>query len=59
MTLHDQQSALIAALAGNAPVPAGFDAGRVQAAASALAFKRARAVAPCTAAGRPGMGNPI
>jgi len=45
MTLHDQQSALIAALAGNAPVPAGFDAGRVQAAASALAFKRARAVA--------------
>jgi hypothetical protein len=45
MTLRDQQSALMAALAGNAPVPAGFDAARVHAAASALAFKRARAAA--------------
>ena len=45
MTLADQQAALLAALAGNGPVPAGFDAARVRAAADALAFKRARAVA--------------
>jgi hypothetical protein len=45
MTFADQQAALLAALTGDAPVPAGFDPTRVHAAASALAFKRARAVA--------------
>lgn len=44
-TLAEQQAALVAALAGIGDVPAGFDATRVKAAASALAFKRARAVA--------------
>jgi hypothetical protein len=45
LTLADQQAALVAALAGNGTIPAGFDAARVRAAADALAFKRARAVA--------------
>ena len=45
MPLADQQAALLAALAGAGPVPDGFDAARVRAAAEALAFKRARAVA--------------
>jgi len=44
MTLAERQAALVAALAGAGDVPAGFDAARVRAAASALAFKRARAV---------------
>ena len=43
--LAEQQSALMAALAGKGPVPDGFDATRVGAAAAALAFKRARGVA--------------
>src|SRR5262249_43998696 len=45
MALADQQAALLAALASAGPVPDGFDALRVRAAADALAFKRARAVA--------------
>ena len=45
MTLADQQAALVAALAGTAPAPAGFDADRIRAATDTLAFKRARAVA--------------
>jgi hypothetical protein len=45
MTLAERQAALVAALAGADAVPAGFDAARVRAAASALAFKRARAAA--------------
>lgn len=44
MTLADRQAALLAALAGEGAVPAGFDVSRVSAAAEALAFKRARAV---------------
>jgi hypothetical protein len=43
--LAQQQAALVAALTGQGPLPAGFDAARVRAAADALAFKRARAVA--------------
>lgn len=43
-SLADQQAALVAALTGNGPIPPGFDAQRVQAAAGALAAKRARAV---------------
>lgn len=45
MTLAEQQAAIVAALTRNGPVPDGFDLDRVQAAADALAFKRARAVA--------------
>jgi len=45
MSLADQQAALVAALAAEGPVPAGFDPARLRAAAAALAFKRARAVA--------------
>jgi hypothetical protein len=45
MTLAEQQAALLAALSGTAPAPAGFDPARVHAAASALALKRACAVA--------------
>lgn len=45
MTLAAQQAALMAALAGSAPPPAGFDATRVRSAAAVLAAKRARAVA--------------
>jgi hypothetical protein len=44
-TLGQRQAALMAALAGAAPVPAGFDASRVRAAAAALVSKRARCVA--------------
>jgi hypothetical protein len=44
-TLGQRQAALMAALAGAAPVPAGFDAARVRAAAAAIASKRARCVA--------------
>jgi len=44
-SLAEQQAALVAALTGQGPLPAGFDAARVRAAADALAFKRARAVA--------------
>lgn len=44
-TLAAQQAALLAALTGAAPVPEGFDAARVRAAAETLAFKRVRAVA--------------
>lgn len=40
--LADRQAALLAALVGSAPVPAGFDAGRVRAEADALARKRVR-----------------
>ena len=40
--LADRQAALLAALVGSGPVPAGFDAGRVRAEADALAGKRAR-----------------
>lgn len=49
-SLAEQQVALVAALTGNGPVPAGFDTQRIQAAGNALAAKRARAVAqvwPC------------
>ncbi len=42
-TLAQRQAALVAALTGNGPVPEGFDAARVRAAAEALAAKRARA----------------
>jgi len=45
MNLAEQQAALIAALTCTGDVPPGFDPVRVRAAASALAFKRARAVA--------------
>jgi len=45
LTLADQQTGLVAALTGNGPLPPGFDAVRLRAAADALAFKRARAVA--------------
>jgi hypothetical protein len=45
MKLAEQQAALVAALAGTGDVPPGFDPARVRAAASALAFKRARAAA--------------
>ncbi len=44
-SLAERQAALVAALTGHGPVPAGFDADRVQAAADALAAKRARGVA--------------
>src|SRR5262245_3554804 len=44
-TFAEQQANLLAALSGTAPVPAGFDPTRIHAAASALASKRARAVA--------------
>lgn len=43
-SLAERQAALVAALTGHGPVPAGFDADRVSAAADALAAKRARAV---------------
>ena len=39
------QAALVRALAGGGPVPGGFDRGRVRAASTALARKRAREVA--------------
>jgi hypothetical protein len=55
--LAEQQAALMAALAGKAPVPAGFDAARVQAAAAALAFKRARAVAQTWPSTRAALGD--
>lgn len=45
MSLQQQQADLMAALAGNAAVPAGFDASRVQATRTALAAKRRQAVA--------------
>jgi len=45
MTLAEQQANLVAALTGKGPLPPGFDATRLRAAAAALAFKRARAVA--------------
>ncbi len=45
MSLAEQQAALLAALAGQGPVPPGFDAERVQASARALAHKRTHAVA--------------
>ncbi len=50
MSLDDRQAALMAALAGRGPVPPGFDAGRIRAAADMLARKRAHALAqawPC------------
>jgi hypothetical protein len=52
--LADRQAALVAALVAGAPVPAGFDAGRVAIARSALLNKRAGEVAhawPALAAG--------
>lgn len=45
MSLADRQSALVAALVAGAPVPAGFDAARVEAARRALLRKRAGDVA--------------
>jgi hypothetical protein len=57
MTFAEQQATLIAALAGKAPVPPGFDATRVQAAAAALAFKRARAVAQTWPGVRAALGD--
>jgi hypothetical protein len=43
--LAARQAELVAALAGRVAPPAGFDVGRLQAAASSLATKRLRAVA--------------
>jgi hypothetical protein len=56
--LAQRQAALLAALVGDAPVPDGFDAGRVRAEADALAAKRARVlhrivVEMCDASGDP------
>lgn len=58
-SLAEQQAALVAALTGNGPVPAGFDVDRVQAAADALAAKRARAVAQAWPGLRAMLGNTL
>jgi hypothetical protein len=54
MSLSDDQEALVAALVAGAPLPPGFDPGRVAAARQALLRKRAGEVAaawPALAAG--------
>lgn len=44
-TLAEQQADLMAALAGHAPPPVGFDAARLEASAHALLHKRSRSAA--------------
>lgn len=56
--LAGRQAALLTALVGRGPVPAGFDAGRVRAEADALARERVRVLGRivgeiCDAAGEP------
>jgi hypothetical protein len=56
--LADRQAALLAALVGSAPVPAGFDAGRVRAEADALARKRVRVLGRIVAEMLDAVGDP-
>jgi hypothetical protein len=56
--LADRQAALLAALVGSGPVPAGFDAGRVRAEADALARKRVRVLTRIVAEMLGAAGNP-
>lgn len=57
--LADRQAALLAALVGGGPVPAGFDLGRVRAEGEALAAKRARVLGRIVAEVLDAAGEPV